>query len=264
MCCGDELVGSRCRASNPPATTPKVMAVQNISKRPRKFILMHSVKTELTSSISGASRINKSKKDIRTKPKLEVVPRLQKSDMAWLDEEQLSRVHIREFRVTAEVSVERVEYLTELPSLCPISETPTAFVIDRQDSESNITKNRTMYTVDALIKPNPYKFGQDSDSWKGNTGTGDSHVWVSFEPGAEPILRRRSRLNCKVRRDLDPASRDAVFAAQCQMRRDEGTTAECKVTHAAHRVPHLATCAADERGVPHLLCAVSAASGLSC
>lgn len=55
--------------------------------------------------------------------------------------------------MTAEVSVERVEYLTELPSLYPISETPTAFVIDRQDSEFNITKNRTMYTVDALIKP---------------------------------------------------------------------------------------------------------------
>ncbi|KAJ7798864.1 hypothetical protein B0H14DRAFT_2617566 [Mycena olivaceomarginata] len=57
------------RASNPPATTPKVMAVQNISKRPRKFILMHSVKTELTSSFSGASRTNKGRKDIRTKPK---------------------------------------------------------------------------------------------------------------------------------------------------------------------------------------------------
>ncbi|KAJ7890992.1 hypothetical protein B0H14DRAFT_2561101 [Mycena olivaceomarginata] len=69
MRCGDELVGSRCRASNPPATTPKVMAVQNISKRPRKFILIHSVKTELTSSFSGASRINQSRKDIRTKPK---------------------------------------------------------------------------------------------------------------------------------------------------------------------------------------------------
>ncbi|KAJ7798865.1 hypothetical protein B0H14DRAFT_3156736 [Mycena olivaceomarginata] len=121
---------------------------------------------------------------------LEVVPRLQKSDTAWLNEELSSRVRIREFQVTAEVTIERVEYLTKLPSLYPISEMPTAFVIDRQDPKFNITKNRTMYTVEALIKPNPYKFGQDNDSWKGNTGTGDSHVWVSFEPGAEPILRR--------------------------------------------------------------------------
>ena len=30
------------------------------------------------------------------------------------------------------------------------------------------------------------------------------------------------------RRDLDPASRDAVFAAQRQTRREEGTTAERK------------------------------------
>ncbi|KAJ7823708.1 hypothetical protein B0H14DRAFT_2597735 [Mycena olivaceomarginata] len=144
---------------------------------------------------------------------------------------QSSRVCIGEFQVTAEATVERVEYLTELPPLYPIPETPTAFVIDLQDPKFNITKNGTMCTVDALIKPNPYKFGQDNDSWKGNTGTRDSHVWVSFEPGAEPILRRRSRLNCKVWRDLDPTSRDTVFAAQCQTRRDEGTTAECKVTH---------------------------------
>jgi hypothetical protein len=55
--------------------------------------------------------------------------------------------------VTAEVTVERVEYLTELPSLYPIPETPTASVIDLQDPKFNITKNGTMYTVDALIKP---------------------------------------------------------------------------------------------------------------
>ncbi|KAJ6529215.1 hypothetical protein B0H19DRAFT_1274259 [Mycena capillaripes] len=46
---------------------------------------------------------------------LEVVPGLQKSDTAWLDEELSSRVRIGEFQVTAEVTVERVEYLTELP-----------------------------------------------------------------------------------------------------------------------------------------------------
>ncbi|KAJ7191167.1 hypothetical protein B0H12DRAFT_1172358, partial [Mycena haematopus] len=39
-----------------------------------------------------------------------------------------------------------------------------------------------------------------------------------------------SRLLDVVRRDLDPASRDAVFAAQRQTRRDEGTTGERRVT----------------------------------
>ncbi|KAJ6592738.1 hypothetical protein B0H19DRAFT_1365112 [Mycena capillaripes] len=189
---------------------------------------------------------------------LEVVPGLQKSDTAWLDEELTSRVRIGEFQVTAEVTVEHVEYLTELPSLYPIPETPTAFVIDLQDPKFNITKNGAMYTVDALIK------NKDNDSWKGNTRTGDSHVLVSFEPGAEPILCRRSRLNCKgayvcervdprllkvVRRDLEPASRDAVFAAQRQTRRDEGTTAERKVTQFIQLIRGQKCGATDKHGV---------------
>lgn len=36
-----------------------------------------------------------------------------------------------------------------------------------------------------------------------------------------------------VRRDLDPASRDAIFAAQRQTRREEGTTAERRVAECA-------------------------------
>ncbi|KAJ7709266.1 hypothetical protein B0H16DRAFT_1481051 [Mycena metata] len=38
----------------------------------------------------------------------------------------------------------------------------------------------------------------DNDSWDGGTGTGDSKVFVTFEPGQPPILCRRSRLGCKV------------------------------------------------------------------
>ncbi|KAJ7225030.1 hypothetical protein C8J57DRAFT_1590778 [Mycena rebaudengoi] len=73
----------------------------------------------------------------------------------------------------------------------------------------------------------------------------DSEVWVKFDEGMPPIRCRRSRLSCKgsyacervdpklinvVRWDLDLASRDAVFAAQRQTRREEGTTAERRVT----------------------------------
>ncbi|KAJ6503975.1 hypothetical protein C8R45DRAFT_575169 [Mycena sanguinolenta] len=165
--------------------------------------------------------------------------RLQESDLKWLDRNLSSRVSIGELQVTAELIVQRVEYLTDLPSLYPIPETPTAFVVDLQDPKFNIFKKGALCTPDALIK------NKDNDLWEGNTGTGDSRVWVTFEPGANPILCRRSHLKCKgafacervdsrlldtARRDLDSTSRDAVFAAQRQTRRDEGTTGERRVT----------------------------------
>ncbi|KAF7374069.1 hypothetical protein MSAN_00287800 [Mycena sanguinolenta] len=169
----------------------------------------------------------------------EIELELKKSDTVWLDDQLSSHVRIGALKVTAEVTVQRVEYLTELPSLYPIPQTPTAFVVDLQDSKFEIMKKGELCTVDALIK------NKDNDSWEGNTGRGDSTAWVTFEPGADPILCHRSRLKCKgafacervdprllevVRRDLDPASRDAVFAAQRQTRRDEGTTAERRAT----------------------------------
>ncbi|KAJ7742369.1 hypothetical protein DFH07DRAFT_1063777 [Mycena maculata] len=170
----------------------------------------------------------------------EIVADLQKSDTAWLDQGLSSRVRLGPFRVTSNVTVQRVEYLTELASVYPTLETPTALVVDLRDPKFHIeNKDGDLYTVDALIK------NKDNDSWTGNTGTGDSKVFVTFTEGEEPILCRRSRLACKgafacelvdeklldvVRRDLDPASRDAIFAAQRQTRREAGTTAERRVT----------------------------------
>ncbi|KAJ7187096.1 hypothetical protein C8R46DRAFT_1274163 [Mycena filopes] len=165
---------------------------------------------------------------------------LQPSDTRWLDPEITSLARIGRFRVTTDVTVERAEYLTEFPSLYPIFATPTAIIINAEHPKFNIPKKGGgIHSVDALIK------NKDNDSWGGNTGTGDSKVLVTFEPGKPPILCRRSRLKCKgafvcervdprllkvERRDLDPASRDAVFAAQRQTRREEGTTAERRVT----------------------------------
>ncbi|KAJ7174783.1 hypothetical protein C8R46DRAFT_1252853 [Mycena filopes] len=165
---------------------------------------------------------------------------LQQSDTRWLDPEISSLARIGAFRVTTDVTLERAEYLTEFPSLYPIFATPTAIIINAQHPKFNIAKkDGGIHSVDAMIK------NKDNDSWGGNTGTGDSKVMVTFEPGKAPILCRRSRLKCKgafvcervdprlldvERRDLDPASRDAVFAAQRQTRREEGTTAERRVT----------------------------------
>ncbi|KAJ7724761.1 hypothetical protein B0H16DRAFT_1698535 [Mycena metata] len=150
-----------------------------------------------------------------------------------------SRARARAFRPSRARGITSIEYLTEIAPLYPVPEVSTAFVIDLRDPKYEITgKRNKLYTVDALIK------NKDNDSWDDGTGTGDSKVLVTFEPGQPPILCRRSRLDCKggyacehveedlinvVRRDLNPASRDAILAAQRQTRR-EGTTAEKRVT----------------------------------
>ncbi|KAJ7085596.1 hypothetical protein C8R44DRAFT_893883 [Mycena epipterygia] len=78
---------------------------------------------------------------------------LQKSDTIWQDQQITSQVCIGEFRVTKEVTVERVEYLDELASIYPIPKTATAFLIDVDDPKFAITDKRgDLYTVDALIK----------------------------------------------------------------------------------------------------------------
>lgn len=90
---------------------------------------------------------------------------------------------------------------------------------------------------------------QDQDSWKGTTGTADSSAQVIFMPGGSPITCRRSRLQCRgchacsnvdpklldvKRRDLDPASRDRIFAAQRKTRQEEGNTIEKRAVVYVH------------------------------
>ncbi|KAJ6530760.1 hypothetical protein B0H19DRAFT_1328025 [Mycena capillaripes] len=167
----------------------------------------------------------------------DAAPGLQESDTLWQDPNIKSHVFIGEFQVTTHVTVQRVEYIREFPSIWPILRTPTAFVIS-PGSEYDLVDPETdlVYTLDRLIK------NHDNDSWKSTgTGTADNMPMVMFEPGADPIRCRRARMTCKCccacervdkklieidRWDLDPASRDAVFTAQQDTRRREGTTAE--------------------------------------
>ncbi|KAJ6518461.1 hypothetical protein DFH09DRAFT_1331945 [Mycena vulgaris] len=134
---------------------------------------------------------------------------LQDSDTLWLNDSLSSRVRVGEMRVTSNVTVQRVEYAPGLPSAFPIPEITTAFVVDLHDAQYNLTdKHGKLYTVDALIK------NKDNDSFEGPTGTGDSKVLVTFEPGQPPILCRRSRLGCKAMPVSTPIQRSlTLFAA---------------------------------------------------
>ncbi|KAJ6550901.1 hypothetical protein B0H10DRAFT_2202252, partial [Mycena sp. CBHHK59/15] len=163
-------------------------------------------------------------------------PDLEESDTVWQDEGISSHVLIGDYRVTAKVKVGRLEYVSGLPLIYPIHRVPTALIVNLEDPKYNIyDKDGVLHTVDFLIK------NKDNDSWKSSSGTADTDVQVMFEPGQPPIRCRRSRMSCKgcfacervdpvliqvERYELDPASRDAVFAAQRETRRREGTTAE--------------------------------------
>ncbi|KAJ7046357.1 hypothetical protein C8F04DRAFT_1248605 [Mycena alexandri] len=116
------------------------------------------------------------------------------SDTPWADPEISSTVRTGVFQITGDVTVQRIEYLTEIASLYPVPRVSTAFVVNLEHPKYNITNKRSkLYTVDALIK------NKDNDSWDGGTGTADSKVMVTFEPGEPANECRRSRLTCKGR-----------------------------------------------------------------
>ncbi|KAJ7798515.1 hypothetical protein B0H13DRAFT_1933630 [Mycena leptocephala] len=161
---------------------------------------------------------------------------LLESDTLWQDEIS-SFVRTGQFSITQKMKVQRIEYLSQLPSVWPIPRVPTAFVIDLADERYNITdKDGDLLPVDCIIRD------ADNDGWKSVPGSGDSTARVTFDPGQPPIVCRRARSNCRgaftcdsldarllkgvVRYELDPASPDAILTAQVETRRNEGTTAE--------------------------------------
>ncbi|KAJ6605987.1 hypothetical protein B0H10DRAFT_1956974 [Mycena sp. CBHHK59/15] len=133
---------------------------------------------------------------------------LVESDTLWQDK-ITSVVRTGNFHLTQKVNTIRIEYiLPGLPSIWPILRTCTVFVINLDDPKYIIRDPQTgdFYTIDTLIR------NADNDSWKsGGSGSGSSLAQVTFAP---------------VRYKLDPASHDAVLAAQAETHRNEGTTAE--------------------------------------
>ncbi|KAJ7170422.1 hypothetical protein C8R43DRAFT_830698, partial [Mycena crocata] len=155
----------------------------------------------------------------------------------WQDANLTSQVIVGTFRITSHVTVERLEFVNQMPSIWPIPEMPTAFVLSLNSTYTKIDpKTGQTYTMDWLIK------NHDNDSWKTTgTGTSDSKPLVTFGPGEEPIRCRRARMTCNGcgaceridrkliqidRYDLDPATRNAVLEAQQDTRRRAGATAE--------------------------------------
>ncbi|KAG6884190.1 hypothetical protein C0992_006788, partial [Termitomyces sp. T32_za158] len=128
------------------------------------------------------------------------------SETDWQDPAITSTVINQKTRITSAITVDRIEYLTVLPSLWPIPRIPTAFVLDLRGSKYNFLNKKTgkPFSPDALIK------NKDQDSWIGGTGTADSTARVTFSPGSAPIL--------------DPTSREQIVAAQRKTRQEEGNS----------------------------------------
>ncbi|KAK7024240.1 hypothetical protein VNI00_016457 [Paramarasmius palmivorus] len=83
-------------------------------------------------------------------------------------------------RITPPVKVLRLERITELASIYPICEVPTALWIDlRENDKYHVIDEATaeLYTMDHLIKD------KDNEAWKGCTGNGQNFVLVYFSDG---------------------------------------------------------------------------------
>ncbi|CAK5264039.1 unnamed protein product [Mycena citricolor] len=163
------------------------------------------------------------------------------SDTKWLDRNLTSDSWTNTHKVMAKLTVERIERLTGIPSIWPVPEKLTAFLIDRtklmESGEELKDGDGNLRTIDALIK------NKDQDSWASNTGKGDTSPMVVYTPGGKPIESRRARLDCKVqggfacrnvnpvlmegeRRGMSTESRDAIRRAQGHDRQNAGSSAE--------------------------------------
>ncbi|KAJ7058279.1 hypothetical protein C8F01DRAFT_1256148 [Mycena amicta] len=159
------------------------------------------------------------------------------SDTVWLDEHIVSHVVYdgQPFRVTrSQPAVERIELLTEIPSIWPNPETRTVFIVGcgfyrtRPHGASRDSLSRGEHPGSPLVSwdcgaPTPFltvfaydeKFrinhkttgepltldalikNKDNDSWSGPTGEGQNTSRVTFALGEAPVECRQSTLKYK-------------------------------------------------------------------
>lgn len=75
------------------------------------------------------------------------------SDTVWLDQDVISRVSDKQRRLNRQLVVDRVEYVTGLPSYWPVPRVKTAYIVDLRDPKYNIYDgDGNLLTVDAIIK----------------------------------------------------------------------------------------------------------------
>jgi len=88
----------------------------------------------------------------------------EKSGTIWTDSDVTSFAVEGTFQVTKEVRVDRVEYLTDIPSVWPIPKLQSAFILDLQDDAKYLVHKKpgrvaTPATPDFLIKNKVSVFG---------------------------------------------------------------------------------------------------------
>ncbi|KAJ7256387.1 hypothetical protein C8J57DRAFT_1517555 [Mycena rebaudengoi] len=179
---------------------------------------------------------------------------LQESDTIWADDYIKSFVQVGTFRITPKVTVRRQEYITEIPSAWPVFRETTAIHLDLSNPKFNIKNKLTteLHSPDYLIYNKvSFKIFSMSLIWinaspfrtmirtEGNTGSGDNSGMVVMSPGEPPVKCRRARRTCAgtvacenldralievERYELDPTSRNAIFAAQQNTRRTDANT----------------------------------------
>lgn len=149
---------------------------------------------------------------------------LEVSATQWLDPEIESHVSDHPRRLNRQLLVERVEYLSDIPTYWPVPRQRTAYILDLRGPKFDVYNEKgEILSVDALIK------NKDQDSWTGMTGAGDSKPTFDIFTG-QPIPCRRSHLECVgfhacshvnpkllnvEHYELDPESLEEVLTLMC-------------------------------------------------
>ncbi|KAF9492465.1 hypothetical protein BDN71DRAFT_1433241 [Pleurotus eryngii] len=156
------------------------------------------------------------------------------SHTVWMDPSLTSEVCNQTTSITCEVTMDRTEYLSEIPSYWPVPCIKTAYVVNLWDPKFDFCDAKgNLLAADALIKR------KNQDLSKGPTGHGDSTPKLMIFTG-QPIECYRSRLRCSgftcyeainpslvltEHFELDPASLETLIAAQIKSRITEASSA---------------------------------------